>query len=153
MRKKALFRSVLAAGVLALASLAAACGTDYHNLPRHTVEDVLKDYQDNEAAAAARYEEQRFILTGETDKIEAGGVALKTPALNFLTEARAGYRRAEDLQELRKGQTVRLVCTGDGYKTMGANVPSMLTGGEAEIRLNNELRFRDCFPLPPRREE
>ena len=155
--RKLRFRRTLAAGASAVAGIiiavtAAACGTDYHSLPPYTVQEVLQDYQDNEAAAADRYEGERFILTGEIDGIEAGGVTLKTPALNFLTEARAGYKRTEELRELRQGQTVSLVCTGDGYRTMGANLPSILTGGEAELRLNNELRFRDCFPLPPQRE-
>ena len=135
---------------LALSALLAACGSpDYYSLPRYEVNDILSAYQENEVAAQQRYAGQQFVVTGKIKGIEAGIAVLETPWLRFLTEAKAQYKKPEDLIKAEKGQEFALVCTGAVYAEQGLGFDSVLTGGEVKLRFKNELIFNGCFPLPP----
>ena len=137
---------------LVLFALVAACGTqDYHSLPKYAVNDILSDYRENEAAAERKYRGQQFAVIGKVKNVDAEGqiAVLQTPLLRLLTEAKARYKNLEDLVKLEKGQEVALVCTGDGYAKQGLEFDSVLSGGEVKLQHKNELRFDECFPLPP----
>ena len=143
---------ITAKTALVLLALAVACGTaDYRSLPRYTVDEILSDYRQNEAAAQQKYQGRRFVVSGEITGIdaEAQSARLRTPLLWLLSEAKAHYRNLDDLIQAEPGQEVELVCTGAGYTKQRVEFDSVLSGGDVKIRIKNELRFAECFPKPP----
>lgn len=88
--------------------------------------DLWNAYQENEVAADAAYKGKRLLVTGTVasiDKNVFGGiyVALKSPNEFMNTQANLDDGEESAAAALRKGQSVKLLCTG-GTMIVGSPV-------------------------------
>lgn len=84
-----------------------------------SADDLWRAYQANEVAADGQYKDRRLLVTGVVDSItkdftEAVIVSLRAPnqfmpSMAYLSSSGAGVAG-----QLRKGQGVRVLCTGGG---------------------------------------
>ena len=94
-------------------------------LPRYDVIQILDDYESNEARANETYKGQRFIVSGQIDKVEDDGVEFHLGEFVFVS-ATARFTDKEQLLQLDQGQSISLACEGDGFT------------------LDILLKFKDC---------
>ena len=83
-------------------------------LPEYRVDQVLEDYESNEARANAVYQGKRFVVSGGVHKVRDDGVEFYLGDLVFVV-ASASFRDRRHLLSLDAGQDLSLVCTGGGF--------------------------------------
>ena len=112
-------------GVVAILAACSGGQEDTASLPKYDVKQILDDYETNEARANQTYKGQRFIVSGQIEKIEDDSVEFSLGDFVF-ADASAKFRDKNELVQLNPDQQISLACEGDGFD------------------LNIMLKFKDC---------
>ena len=90
-------------------------------LPRYSPDEISKDFEQNEVRALGKYKDNVFIVIGKIANIQAGindepFVVLQTSNQFDLNrpQARFGESDHQKIAELNKGDTIKLLCSGNG---------------------------------------
>ena len=113
-------RILILAALLGTLGATVACGGESGTpeptapLPRYDATQILDDYESNEARANETYKGERFIISGQIDKVEDDGVEFYLGEFVFVS-ATARFKDKEQLLQLDAGQQISLACEGDGF--------------------------------------
>ncbi|MFC2353304.1 hypothetical protein [Eikenella halliae] len=90
-------------------------------LPRYSPDEISKDFEQNEVRALGKYKNNVFVVIGKIANIQAGindepFVVLQTSNQFDLNRPQARFDESDHqkIAELNKGDTIKLLCSGNG---------------------------------------
>lgn len=90
-------------------------------LPRYYPDEISKDFEQNEVRALGKYKNNVFVVIGKIANIQAGindepFVVLQTSNQFDLNRPQARFDESDHqkIAELNKGDTIKLLCSGNG---------------------------------------
>lgn len=90
-------------------------------LPRYSPDEISKDFEQNEVRALGKYKDNVFVVIGKIANIQAGlndepFVVLQTSNQFDLNRPQARFDESDHqkIAELNKGDTIKLLCSGNG---------------------------------------